>query len=100
MGDAVEATSGNHRVWYQDRMRGLLEELGEPEEEITRKPKNRQGNRDAKRRSYADAIAVLLNILRDTVLHLARRQLIPSYRWRYNLKRALKQTRSVCLRAF
>jgi len=31
----------------------------------------------------ADAIAVLLNIPRDTVLDLARRQLIPSYRfWR------------------
>ena len=35
----------------------------------------------------ADAIAVLLNIPRDTVLDLARRQLIPSYRFSRKLIR-------------
>ena len=35
----------------------------------------------------ADAIAVLLNIPRDTVLELARRQLIPSYRFSRKLIR-------------
>ena len=34
--------------WYQDRMGGLLEELGEPEKEMTRKAKGSQGNRGAK----------------------------------------------------
>jgi hypothetical protein len=38
-------------LWYQDRMGGLLEELSEPQEEMTRKPKGRLGNRAAKRRS-------------------------------------------------
>jgi hypothetical protein len=34
--------------WYQNRMGGLLEELGEPEKEMTRKAKISQGNRGAK----------------------------------------------------
>jgi len=51
--------SGTHRdnllLWqssgygYQDRMGGLLEEPSNPKEEITRKPKGRQGNDGAKR---------------------------------------------------
>jgi len=36
---------------YQDRAGGLLEELREPEEAMTRKPERQEGNRGAKRRS-------------------------------------------------
>ena len=34
---------------YHDRMGGLLEELSEPEEEMTRKANGSQGNRGAKK---------------------------------------------------
>ena len=34
---------------YQDRIGGLLEELSEPEEEMTRKANGSQGNRGAKK---------------------------------------------------
>jgi hypothetical protein len=34
-------------LWHQDRIGGLLDELSEPEEEMTRKPKGKQGNRPA-----------------------------------------------------
>jgi hypothetical protein len=50
--------------WYQDRMGGLLEELGEPEKEMTRKAKGSQGNRGAKslnfccKRSYTIHTAI------------------------------------------
>jgi hypothetical protein len=37
--------------WNQGRKGGLLEEPREPEEEMTRKPKGKRGNRGAKRRS-------------------------------------------------
>ena len=37
-------------LWCQDRMGGLLEELSEPEEEMTRRTKGRQGNRGTKGR--------------------------------------------------
>ena len=32
-------------LWYQDRMGGLLEEAGEPEEQAVQKPRGKQGNR-------------------------------------------------------
>jgi transcriptional regulator with XRE-family HTH domain len=32
-------------LWYQDRMGGLLEEAGEPEERSVQKPRSKQGNR-------------------------------------------------------
>jgi hypothetical protein len=37
---------------YEDRMGGLFEELSGPEEEMTRKPKGRQGNRRAKNSKF------------------------------------------------
>jgi hypothetical protein len=38
-------------LWYQDRMGGLLEEPSGPEEEVTRKPKGKQGNRISNKKS-------------------------------------------------
>jgi Helix-turn-helix len=37
-------------LWYQDRMGGLLEEPSGSEEEVTRKPKGKQGNRGLNRK--------------------------------------------------